>query len=152
MVQSNGTREGTRLRRLAALAPVIGLLSGYGLSLSLLPSADEPYRTELADWQRNQLLAAQLGAMPQEVADGLPYEQIADAARFLTRTLETAPNGQKRHWKSLNRKAVLDIRLVSTTTDGEAICRQAVLSLETAETSRDYKLQACRLRNGTWTK
>lgn len=152
-MQSTVKDADTRLRRMTALAPIMALLlSGCGLNLAMLPDTDKPYRTELTKWQQDQLLMAPLGAMPQEVADGLPDEHLADASRFLTRTLETAPDGQKRHWRSLDRQAALDIRLVSTAADGDAVCRQAVLSLETANSSGDYKLQACRLRNGTWTK
>lgn len=151
-MQSVVNRASIKLLRLAILGPVMALLSGCGFVSSLLPTSDEPYRSELSEWQQGQLLAAPLGAMPQEVADGLPDEHLVDAARFLMRTLETAPDGQKRHWRSLDRAAVLDVRLVSTATDGEAVCRQAVLSLKTANSSGDYNLQACRLRNGTWAK
>ena len=152
MVNSTVNSVKIRLRRMAAFVPVMALLSGCGFNFPLLPAAGDPYRSELAEWQQNQLLEAPLGALPREVADGLPDEYIADAARFLTRTLETAPDGQKRHWRSLDRTAVLDIRLISTDADGGAVCRQAVLSLETRESSQDYELQVCRLRNGTWKK
>jgi len=151
-MQSNVLVASAGPRLLLVLVPVAALLSGCGFSFPFLPTSGEPYRAELAEWQQNQLLAAPLRAMPQEVADGLPDEHLADASRFLMRTLETAPDGQNRHWRSLDRKAVLDIRLVSTAADGEAVCRQAVLSLETVNSSGDYRLQACRLRNGTWTK
>lgn len=150
-MQSTVKGADTRLRRMTALAPIMALLlSGCGLNLAMLPDTDAPYRAELTKWQQDQLLIAPLGAMPQEVADGLPDEYVADASRFLTRTLETAPDGQRRSWRSIDRKTALGIRPISTSSNEDGICRHAVLSLETAESSRDIDLQACRLKNGTW--
>jgi len=142
----------SRRWRLAVFTPAMVLLSGCGLDFSLVPMAAEPDRTELAEWQNKQLLDAPLAVLPNDIAASLPNDRVADAARFLTRTLETAPDGQQRLWRSLDGETVLAIRPVSTAAGGETVCRRAVLSLETAGTRRDFDLQACRSSNGIWTQ
>lgn len=152
MTQSTGRDMSARPWRLATLVPAMALLSSCGFSLSLLSGADEPYRNELADWHQGQLLEASLGAMPQEIADGLPDEYLADAARFLTRTLETAPDGAARRWQSSDRTAALTVQAVSTDMTGKTICRTAIVSSEFAGAGRDYDLRSCRKANGTWAR
>ena len=146
----NGQLKSRRWRR-AAFVPAMMLLSGCGLDFSLVPMAGEPDRTELTEWQHKRLLDAPLAALPEDIAASLPNDGVADAARFLTRTLETAPDGQQRLWRSIDGQTVLAIRPVSTAADGETVCRRAVLSLETAGTRRDFDLRACRSSNGIWT-
>ncbi|MBE9554501.1 MAG: hypothetical protein IMF05_13645 [Proteobacteria bacterium] len=152
MMQSTGREMSARPWRLATLVPAMALLSSCGFSFSFLPGADEPYRTELANWQQEQLLEAPLGAMPQEIADDLPDEYLADAGRFLTRTLEPAPDGAARRWQSSDRTAALTVQAVSTDMTGKTICRTAIVSSEFAGAGRDYNLRSCRKANGTWAR
>ena len=152
MKQSTGRDMSAGPWRLASLAPAMALLSSCGFNFSLLPSAAEPYRTELADWHQEQLLEAPLGALPQDIADGLPDEYLADAWRFLARALETAPDGAARRWQSGDRTAALTVLAVSTDLTGKTICRTAIVSKEIAGAGRDYDLRSCRKANGTWAR
>lgn len=132
------------------LFPALVMLSGCGMNLSLLPVDDEPSRTELSEWQYHELLDQPQKAMPKTIAASLPDDHVADAARFLTRTLETAPDGVERQWHSTDKTTVLSIQPVSTTVNGQVVCRQAVLNLETADAKQEAGLHACRSDNGIW--
>jgi surface antigen len=134
------------------LAVATVLLSGCGMNFSLLPANGEPSRTELSEWQYRTLLEQPLKAVPDEISEQLPQAHRADAARFLTRTLETAPDGVSRHWQSIDRSAALAIRPVSTAVNGRTVCRNAILRLETADGGQEATLHACRSENGVWTR
>lgn len=142
----------SRQWRCTVLLPPLILLSGCGMSLSLLPVGDEPSRTELSEWQYHELLEQPLKAMPETIAASLPDNFVADAARFVTRTLETAPDGVARRWQSVDKTAALAIRPISTVVNGQTICRQAVVNLETAASHQEANLHACRSDNGIWTR
>lgn len=138
--------------RFAALFPALIPISGCGLDLPFLPMAGEPPPAELPEWQYGDLLNKTLMAMPEDMAEILPEQYVAEAARFLTRTLETAPDGASREWHSANGEAALAVRLISTAADGTGVCREAVLNLETADANEALNIRTCRLNNGLWTR
>lgn len=138
--------------RRAALVPALILLSGCGLTPSLLPLADEPSTAELSEWQYSRLLEQPLKAMPEEVVKSLSERHAAEAARFLTRTLETAPDGSARRWHSADKTAALAVRPISTAIEGGSVCRRAMLKVETADIGKEWTLHACRTDDGLWAR
>lgn len=137
--------------RATLAASVLATVSGCGLK-ALLPAASEPNRSELAEWHHQKLLTKTLAVLPAEVIDTLGADRQAAAARFVTRVLETAPDGEARHLRSADRKVHLAILPIATTVTAGRICRSAELTVEYDGTPHRYRLDACRHDNGIWTR
>ena len=148
----NARRRGPAGLPAIACALATALLSGCGSVLSLLPPANEPVGSETAELPNQQFLRASLLQMPREIAAAFPDGQGPGAARFLTRTLETAPDGDRRRWQSDDRTVVFVVQPNSTTVTEGTICRSAILTVETPQDDRRFDLRTCRLKNGMWAR
>ena len=140
------------LRAIACALATVLLLSGCVSGLTFFPPGNEPVRTESAELRDQQFQQISLVRMPREIAAAIPDRYGPGAARFLTRTLETAPDGDIRRWQSFDRVVVFDVRPSSTTVTAESICRNVVLRVETAQDNRSFNLRTCRQKNGMWTQ
>ncbi len=89
--------------------------------------------------------------MPDEISSALLNGYTAEAARFLARTLETAPDGAKRRWRSIDKGTTLIVQPRATHVTAQVICRDVEVRVVTARGSRDFEMRACRLQNGLWT-
>ena len=148
----NARRRGRAGLPAIACALATVLLSGCGSVLSLLPPANEPVAGETAELRDQQFPRASLMEMPREIAAAFPDGHGPGAARFLTRTLETAPDGDRRRWQSDDRTVVFVVQPNSTTVTAGSICRSAILTVETPQDDRSFDLRTCRQKNGMWTR
>lgn len=126
------------------------LLLGGCSGNSLFPTAAEPDRTELSEWQQEELLKAALAALPRETSASLPAAYAPEIARFLSRALETAPDGEERRWTSADRTFGLRFRPTATAIAEDSICRKFNLELGLPDGKRIVTLRACRLKSGRW--
>lgn len=117
---------------------------------SLFPMSAEPDRTELTEWQQESFLKAAIAVLPEEAADDIPSGQAQHAARFVARTLETAPDGQVRRWKSADSGTALVVRPLVTEVNGGSICRDFRLEIEIEGKASHFTSRACRMSSGIW--
>lgn len=135
--------------RFTVLAVAAVLLGGCAGS-SLFPMSVEPDRTELTEWQQETLLKTALAVMPPEAANSIPSSQGRQAARFVARALETAPDGQTRNWQTADRSISLSVRPIATDSSSESICRDYDLKIKLAGATSSFTPRACRTTNGIW--
>lgn len=128
------------------------LLAGCSPGFSYFPPSSEPVRTDAAEWRNHQFQQISLVRMPREIASAIPDRHGPGAARFLIRTLETAPDGDMRRWQSMDQTVIFDVQPNSTTVTGGTICRGAVLRIKTAQEDRSFDLRICRQKNGMWAR
>lgn len=133
---------------ICVVAPVV--LSGCGLGFPFLPATAEPVGTVTAEQEERSLHQALLAVMPAEMKSAFPNGHAPGAARFLMRTLETAPDGEKRQWQSIDRAITLVVRPNVTTVNVDTLCRIAHVTVVSPGGSKQFEYRACRLKNGTW--
>ena len=80
-----------------------------------------------------------------------PNGHAFSIARFVSRTLETAPDGQSRRWPTNDPSVTLVITPESTEITGDAICRRATIVVESPLGARRLPYRACRRATGMWT-
>lgn len=89
--------------------------------------------------------------MPPMLAPSFPNGHAFSVARFVSRTLETAADGESRRWPTLDASVTLVIRADSTEIVGDTICRNATIIVESlADGTRNFSYRACRRATGMW--
>lgn len=89
-------------------------------------------------------------AMPPDLLPVFPNGQAFSVARFVSRTLETAPDGESRRWPTLAPDVTLVIRPDQTEFVDGAVCRRATLIIKGPQGEQRFQYRACRQPNGIW--
>ncbi len=89
--------------------------------------------------------------LPSSLALVVPVEHTASIARFISRTLETAPNGQARRWPSPDKDLAVSVRPEATEISSDrSLCRRATMTVGLNVNRRDYPFRVCRNTTGVW--
>ena len=89
--------------------------------------------------------------MPPALAPSFPNGHAFSVGRFVSRTLETAPDGESRRWPTTDPSVTLVIRADSTEFVGDTICRRATIIVESiVDGTRQFSYRACRRATGMW--
>ncbi len=123
---------------------ISGLLAGCAGMAA--PSADAPPTMPHEEPPRVDVV------LPPALVSSFPNGHAPSVARFVSRTLETAPDGESRRWPTTDPSVTLVIRADSTEIVGDAICRRATIIVEGAAAEpRRFPYRACRRSTGMWT-
>jgi hypothetical protein len=95
--------------------------------------------------------AAMEADLPPDLLPVFPNGYAFSVGRFVSRTLETSPDGESRRWPTTDPSVILVIRADSTEIVDETICRRATIIVESpsAGTQR-FAYRACRRATGMW--
>lgn len=89
-------------------------------------------------------------AMPTDLLPVFPNGDASHVARFVSRTLETAPDGESRRWPTMAPDVTLVIRPDRTEFVDGAICRRATIIIDGPQGEQRFQYRACRQSNGLW--
>ena len=89
--------------------------------------------------------------MPPALVSSFPNGHAFSVGRFVSRTLETAPDGERRRWPTTDPSVILVIRADSTEIVGDTICRRATITVESLSGgAQHFPYRACRRTTGMW--
>ena len=89
--------------------------------------------------------------MPPALVSSFPNGHAFSVGRFVSRTLETAPDGESRRWPTTDPSVTLVIRADSTEIVGDTICRRATIIVESPfGGAKQFSYRACRRATGMW--
>ncbi len=132
------------IARASICLAILGLVSGCAGSPG--PSADVP--PAIPQGPAAPVVDA---IMPPALVSSFPNGHAFSVGRFVSRTLETAPDGESRRWPTTDPSVTLVIRADSTEIVGDTICRRATIVVENASGgTRQFPYRACRRSTGMW--
>lgn len=111
------------------------------------PAGTGPAEPETTRESRPMAIEA---AMPPDLLPVFPNGHVFSVARFVSRTLETAPDGESRRWPAMDRDITLVIRPDRTEFIDGAVCRRATLIIGGPQGEQRFLYRACRQPNGLW--
>lgn len=88
--------------------------------------------------------------MPADLQAAFPNGHVFSVSRFVSRTLETAPDGQSRRWPTNDPAVILVIRPENTEFVGDTVCRRATIVIENRTRKQQFDYRACRTATGVW--
>lgn len=89
--------------------------------------------------------------MPPALVSSFPNGHAFSVGRFVSRTLETAPDGESRRWPTTDPSVTLVVRADSTEIIGDTICRRATIVVESLSGgTQQFPYRACRRSTGMW--
>lgn len=136
-----GSLRSVGTRRTSACLVILGLVSGCAGSQQ--PSVNAPPGIPPAPVVDVVL--------PPALESSFPNGHAFSVGRFVSRTLETAPDGESRRWPTTDPSVILVIRAESTEIVGDTICRRATIIVESpAAGEQQFSYRACRRATGMW--